>query len=68
MGLLNSILGNASEITNAQNELSHVLMLGETVLRGFKIFRDAFVFTSSRLITAMTPDVRHFITEALRGS
>jgi PH (Pleckstrin Homology) domain-containing protein len=52
MGLLNSILGNASEIntSNAQNELSSVLMPGEIVLRGFKIFRDMFVFTGSRLI------------------
>lgn len=52
MGLLSSLLGNASEIDLAkvQAELEPVLAPGETIGRGFKIFRDLFVFTDHRLI------------------
>ncbi len=52
MGLLNNLLGNASEVDvqKIQAELEPVLVPGETVSRGFKIFRDMFVFTDHRLI------------------
>jgi hypothetical protein len=52
MGLLSSLLGNASEIDIAkvQAELEPVLVPGETVGRGFKVFRDMFIFTDQRLI------------------
>lgn len=52
MGLLSNLLGNASEvdITKLQEELEPVLVPGEAISRGFKIFRDMFVFTNHRLI------------------
>lgn len=52
MGFLSSLLGNASEIDIAkvQQELSPVLVPGETIGKGFKLFRDLFLFTDHRLI------------------
>jgi hypothetical protein len=52
MGLFSSLLGNASEIDIAkvQAELEPVLGPGETIGRGFKIFRDMLIFTDHRLI------------------
>jgi hypothetical protein len=52
MGLLSNLLGNASEIDIAkvQAELEPVLVPGESIGRGFKIFRDMFIFTDHRLI------------------
>ena len=52
MGLISNILGNASEIDIAsmRAELSPVLVPGETIERGFKVFRDMFVFTDRRLV------------------
>ena len=52
MGLLSSLLGNASEIDipKVQKDLSPVLVPGETIGKGFKIFRDMFIFTDHRLI------------------
>jgi len=52
MGLLSNLLGNASEIDLAQvqAELAPVLVPGETINRGFKVFRDLFIFTDHRLI------------------
>jgi hypothetical protein len=52
MGLLSSLLGNASEIDiqKVQVELEPVLVPGEKIGRGFKIFRDMFIFTDYRLI------------------
>ena len=52
MGLLSNLLGNASEIdiSKVQNELSPVLVPGEIIGKGFKIFRDVFIFTDHRLI------------------
>lgn len=52
MGLLSNLLGNASEVDLAQlqAELEPVLVPGETLQRGFKVFRDLFVFTDHRLI------------------
>ena len=52
MGLLSNLLGNASEVDIAkiQAELEPVLVPGETIGRGFKVFRDLFIFTDHRLI------------------
>ena len=52
MGLLSNLLGNASEIDipKVQQELSPVLVPGEVIGKGFKIFRDMFIFTDHRLI------------------
>jgi hypothetical protein len=52
MGLLSNLMGNASEIDTAsvQQELEPVLLPGETISRGFKVFRDMFIFTDHRLI------------------
>ena len=52
MGLLSSILGNASkiDIVKVQAELEPVLVPSENIGRGFKIFRDMFIFTDQRLI------------------
>jgi Bacterial PH domain len=52
MGLLSNLLGNATEIDIAkvQAELEPVLAPGESIGRGFKIFRDMFIFTDHRLI------------------
>ena len=52
MGLLSSLLGNASEIDipKVQQELSPVLVPGEAIGKGFKLFRDMFLFTDHRLI------------------
>jgi Bacterial PH domain len=52
MGLLSNLLGNASEIDIAkvQAELDPVLVPGESIGRGFKVFRDMFIFTDHRLI------------------
>lgn len=52
MGLLSNLLGNASDIdiVKVQDELAPVLVPGEVIGKGFKIFRDMFIFTDHRLI------------------
>ena len=52
MGLLDGLLGNATEVdvADVENELSPILGDGETVERAFKVVRDMYVFTSGRLI------------------
>jgi hypothetical protein len=52
MGLLSNLLGNASEIDieKVQHDLAPVLVPGEVIGKGFKIFRDMFIFTDHRLI------------------
>ncbi|SDB55108.1 PH domain-containing protein [Flavobacteriaceae bacterium MAR_2010_188] len=52
MGFINKILGNASEIsTDKLNEkYGKLLIEGEEVELGFKLFRDIFMFTNKRLI------------------
>lgn len=52
MGLLSSLLGNASQVdpVELQTELQPVLAPGETINRAFKVFRDLFIFTDHRLI------------------
>lgn len=52
MGLLDGLLGNATEVDVAEvgNELSPILGDGEKVERAFKVVRDMYIFTSGRLI------------------
>lgn len=50
--MLQGLLGNAREVDVAglQRDLDALLVADETVLRGFKILRDLFIFTNRRLI------------------
>ena len=52
MGLLDGLMGNASEVSNEklQAEFASVLIEGEYLEKGFKVIRDTFVFTNKRLI------------------
>ncbi len=52
MGILSSLLGNASTVTveNITEEFSDLLCDNETVEAGFKLIRDMFIFTNKRLI------------------
>ena len=52
MGLLDELLGNASEIDPAkvQAEFAKVLASGERIERVYQLIRDLFVFTDKRLI------------------
>ncbi|HEX7049385.1 MAG TPA: PH domain-containing protein [Longimicrobiales bacterium] len=52
MGLMNALMGNASEVEAQQiaTEYARVLAPGETVERAYQLFRDLFVFTNRRLI------------------
>lgn len=52
MGLLDGLLGNASEIDSArlQAELSQILTSTERVDKAYQLIRDLIVFTNKRLI------------------
>jgi hypothetical protein len=52
MGLLNAILGNASEINveELEKEFQGVLGEGEEISKAFVLVRDLIVFTNKRLI------------------
>lgn len=52
MGLLDGMLGNASEVDvkSIEKDLSGILMEGEQPEKAFKIIRDLIVFTRTRLI------------------
>jgi len=52
MGLLNNILGNASEASSEQlnEKYKRLLTTDEVIEVGFKLFRDVFMFTNKRLI------------------
>ncbi len=52
MGLINKLMGNASEVsTEKLNEkYARLLVEGEQVELGFKLLRDTFMFTNRRLI------------------
>lgn len=52
MGMLNSLLGNASKIDSAQiqQEFGQLLAAGEKVEHAYKLVRDYFVFTDKRLV------------------
>lgn len=50
--MLQGMFGNAREVNikDLQADLDVLLAPGETVVRGFKIVRDLFIFTDKRLI------------------
>ncbi|MBQ4834639.1 PH domain-containing protein [Pseudoalteromonas sp. MMG010] len=52
MGLLSGLMGNASEVADADLEkvLTNTLADGEFVEKAFKVVRDMFIFTNKRLI------------------
>ena len=52
MGLLDGLLGNASEIDakELQAEFAQLMASGETVEKAYQLIRDMFVFTNRRLI------------------
>ena len=52
MGLLNRILGNASEVSieKLQEKYGQLLIDQEEIELGFKLIRDTYIFTSKRLI------------------
>jgi hypothetical protein len=52
MGLLDKVLGNATEVNKdrLEQELAPILTEGEEVISGFVVWRDVFAFTSKRLV------------------
>ncbi|GHC59419.1 PH domain-containing protein [Ulvibacter litoralis] len=52
MGLLNKLLGNASEVSSEKlnEKYGRLLLDNETIELGFKLLRDTFMFTNKRLI------------------
>ena len=52
MGLLDGVLGNASEIdpSKVAQEFQQILAPGEKVERAYQLIRDYFVFTDKRLV------------------
>lgn len=52
MGLLDGLMGNASEINlgEVEKELEVILIDNERIEKGYKLIRDLFIFTNTRLI------------------
>ena len=52
MGLLDGMLGNASQVdaATAQRDFGQLLMSGERVEKAYQLIRDMFLFTDKRLI------------------
>ncbi len=52
MGLLDKVLGNASEVNvdDIQSEFDPILADGESVVMAYQVIRDLFVFTNKRLV------------------
>jgi hypothetical protein len=52
MGLLDGLLGNASEVDpeSVREEFSRILAVGEKIEKAYQLFRDVFLFTDKRLI------------------
>jgi hypothetical protein len=52
VNLLNAVLGNASEVPAAelQTEFARLLMKDESILCGYRLVRDVFMFTGRRLL------------------
>ncbi|MBY5991862.1 PH domain-containing protein [Ferrimonas balearica] len=52
MGLLDGLLGNASEVDldELHNELAPILASDETLKLAYKVIRDLFIFTNKRLL------------------
>jgi hypothetical protein len=52
MGLLDGLLGNATEvnISKIQSEYAQVLAPNESIERAYRLLRDMFIFTDKRLL------------------
>lgn len=52
MGLLDGLMGNASEVNikDIEKEYSNVLAENENIEKAYKLIRDMFIFTNKRLI------------------
>ncbi len=52
MGLLDGLMGNASEVNapKIQREFAHILAPGEQIEKAYQLIRDLFVFTNKRLL------------------
>lgn len=52
MGLLDGLLGNASEVdvSRIEGDFAQVLAPGERIEKAYQLIRDLFVFTNKRLI------------------
>jgi Bacterial PH domain len=52
MGLLDGLLGNASEIdvSKVEGEFAQVLSSGERIEKAYQLIRDLFGFTDKRLL------------------
>jgi hypothetical protein len=52
MGLLDGLMGNASEIepSEIEGDFARVMAPGERIEKAYKLIRDLFVFTNKRLI------------------
>lgn len=52
MGLLDSLLGNASEVTisEIQAEFAQILAPNERIEKAYRLVRDMYIFTDKRLI------------------
>jgi len=52
MGLLDGLMGNATEVDlgKLQEELKDLLIPNETIKNAYKVIRDTFIFTNKRLI------------------
>lgn len=52
MGLLDGLMGNASEvkIEDVRKEFTQILSTSETIEKAYKLIRDMFIFTNKRLI------------------
>lgn len=52
MGILNAILGNASEVNldNVKKEFEPIIVPGENIEKAFRMVKDMFIFTNKRLI------------------
>ena len=59
MGLLDSLMGNASEVNLEEltQELSPIMADNESLTLAYKVIRDMFVFTNKRLILIDKQDV-----------
>jgi len=52
MGLLDGLMGNASEVepSEIEGDFAQILVGGEKIERAYQLIRDLFVFTNKRLI------------------
>ncbi|KUG09331.1 PH domain-containing protein [Solirubrum puertoriconensis] len=73
MGLLDALLGNASEsdIQETQQELARILAANERVEKAYAIIRDQIIFTNKRLILVdkqgMTGKKKEFLSVPYRS-